>query len=232
MSLKYSLTFALLSFACVAAAAGLWDRIGWFIAPLAWTGISFAMLAVAYGGAGPGLLLKRPSGRRSILGSALYGPYLILSATSFALYRRTTRESAYVEVMPDVFFGRRLTPRECAAGGWVSVLDLAVEFDEARPFRELAGYRSMPVLDATAPTAEQLRAAVDWIIASALKGPVYVHCALGHSRSACVIVAYLLAIGAVETIGVGMRQLRGLRPGVGLSPVQRTALSAFEPRFR
>jgi len=90
-----------------------------------------------------------------------------------------SREPAYAEVVPNLSFGRRLLARECTAVRWVSVLDLAAEFTEARPLRELAGYRSLPVLDATSPTVEQLRSSVAWLTEVVAIGPVYVHCALG-----------------------------------------------------
>jgi protein-tyrosine phosphatase len=94
----------------------------------------------------------------------------------------------------------------------------------------VTGYQSLPILDATAPKEEQLRWAVEWIAEQAAAGPVYVHCALGHGRSACVVIAYLLATGAVRSIAEGVRQLRALRPGVRLQPCQWERLRAFEPQ--
>jgi protein-tyrosine phosphatase len=58
---------------------------------------------------------------------------------------------------------------------------------------------------------------------------VYVHCALGHGRSACVVIAYLLSVGSVRTFFAGTGVLRSLRPGVRLDPEQRRLLRRFEP---
>jgi protein-tyrosine phosphatase len=108
----------------------------------------------------------------------------------------------------------------------VSVLDLAGEFPAARvPSR----YRSLPVLDATAPSEEELRSATAWVAEAVAAGPVYVLCALGHGRSACVVIAYLLSVGSVGTVAEGVRLLRSLRPGVRLHPPQRRLLRRFEP---
>jgi protein-tyrosine phosphatase len=112
----------------------------------------------------------------------------------------------------------------------VGVLDLAGEFPAARPHRELPGYWSLPVLDATAPTEQELRSAVTWVAEAVKSGSVYVHCALGHGRSACVVIAYLLSIGAVGTVAEGVLLLQSLRPGVRLHPTQLRLLRRFEPQ--
>ena len=124
-------------------------------------------------------------------------------------------------------FGRRLSAREARAAGWVSVLDLACEFAATRPLRKLAGYRSLPVLDGTAPTGEQLRSAVAWLTEAVKAGPVYVHCALGHGRSACAVIAYLLSVGSVGTVAEGVAVVRSLRPAVRLQRAQRWRLDRF-----
>lgn len=227
MSLKYSLTFLMLAVVAVFAGAAAWDVIGWFAAGFFHVAVSFTVLSAAYAGAGPGLLRKRPSGRRSIWGWLLLGPYFLLNAATFCAYRLLSHEPPYTQVAPKLFFGRRLSKRETEAVGWAGVLDLAGEFSEARPLRTLRGYLSLPVLDATAPTAEQLRSAVVWIERAVGSGPVYVHCALGHGRSACVVVAYLLETRAVATVTEGVELLQSVRPGVRLHKAQRRAIRAF-----
>jgi protein-tyrosine phosphatase len=228
MSLKYSFVFLILAFACVVLTLVLWEYVGWYGVAFLYSAISFLLLSIAYAGAGAGLLLKQASGRHSILGMLLFGPYFVLNALTFILYRLMSKEPAYAQVAPNVFFGRRLTPGECKEERWNSVLDLAGEFAEVQQLRKLAGYKSLPVLDATAPMEDQLRLAVSWMADRAASGPVYVHCALGHGRSACVVIAYLLSVGAVGTVGEGVLLLRSLRPGVRLHPVQRKRLRAFE----
>ncbi len=191
--------------------------------------LSFTLLAIAYAGAGPRLLLKRGDGSRAVLGWVLFAPYFMLNAITFGLYRVLTRELAYVQVTPTLFFGRRLSSHEHRMGGWSSVLDLACEFTAPKHVRKLPGYRSLPVLDATAPIETELRSALDWLSEAVATGPVYVHCALGHGRSACVVIAYLLTIGTVATAKDGIKLLRSKRPGVRLHPSQLHLLRGFEP---
>lgn len=229
MSLKHALTFQALACGCVVSCQAVWDVIGPPACLFLYIGLSFLLIAIAYAGAGPGLLMKKRTGCKSIWSWLFFGPYFLLNVLTFALYRLLSGEGAYVQVAPNLFFGRWLSAHEAANGRWASVLDLAAEFSAPRPFRKLAGYRSLPVLDATAPTAAELISCTIWIANALSCGPVYVHCALGHGRSACVVIAYLLSVGEVSSVGEGLRRLQSLRPGVGLHPIQRQRLRSFEP---
>jgi hypothetical protein len=230
MSVAYGLVFtvlaALAAFAAVLAAGSLW----WLRIASAAAALSFLLVALAYFGAGPQLLFKRISGRRHPAAWLVHWPYFVLTAFSYQLSRALTREAALVEVAPNVFLGRRLMRREARRAdlpAWVAVLDLAAEMPEPCPLRELANYRSLPVLDATAMSLEQLRDAVEWVKLHAATGPVYVHCALGHGRSATVVAAYLLAVGLAADAETAVKQLRELRPGVRLHRSQRKLLDRF-----
>jgi hypothetical protein len=225
--LRYSLTFLVLAAVCVLVAIPTWESVGWAVFLPLYTVMSFGLLAAAYAGAGPQLLLKRATGRRSVFGWLLFAPYFLLNAVTFSLYHLVSRDAAYVQVAPNLFFGRRLTARESEAAGWTSVLDLAGEFPAAWV---TARYRSIPVLDTAATTEDKLQAAVAWVAESVAVGPVYVHCALGHGRSACVVIACLLSLGSVGTVAEGVRLLRSLRPGVRLHPPQLLLLRWFSPR--
>jgi protein-tyrosine phosphatase len=233
MSVKYSVTFLLLAAAFILAGVAAWEVVGWGSAAFVYAAFSFLLLTVAYAGAGSGMFLKRGDGRRYPLAWLLFAPYFGLNALSFWLYRRSHRGPAYASVAPNLFFGRRLTTREAAEAkslGWCAVLDLAAEFAEVEPLRRVPRYRSLPLLDATAPTEDQLRGAVAWLRESMQSGPVYVHCALGHGRTATVLLAYLLTAGRVSTIRDGLKLLRSLRAGAGLHRGQARLLREFEPR--
>ena len=225
--MPYAAAFVALSVACVAVAWPAWLAVGWPAAFPLYAALSSASLAAAYAGAGAGLVLKRADGRLSAGSWLLFDPYLLFNGLAFAAYRLASREPATCRVSAKLWLGRRLSAGESAAGGWVSVLDLAAEFAEAPPLRRLPDYLSLPVLDGAAPTAAQLRRAVAWLAAT--DGPAYVHYALGHGRSACVVVAFWLAAGEVGTVAEGERRLRALRPGVRLNPAQRRALQEFAP---
>ncbi|WP_088259321.1 dual specificity protein phosphatase family protein [Fimbriiglobus ruber] len=226
--MKYSLVFLALATANVFAGLAAWDVLGWGSVLFFGFAVTSGLLALAYAGVCGRGLGKRADGRHSVAGWAAFGPYFLLSVATFWAYRCFSRECAFARVVPNLYFGRRLTPGEARAVTWVRVLDLAAEFTETRPLRESPGYRSIPVLDTTAPTESQLRAAIGEIEAGVRSGPVYVHCALGHGRSACVVVAYLLSTGHVARAADGVRLLRSLRPGVRLNAAQNRGARAFE----
>ena len=228
MSWKYSLTFLMLATTCVFAGAVAWEVVHWPALPFLYVALSFALLSLAYAGVGPRLLLKRASGRRSAWGWLLFGPYFLLTGMAFHLYRVLSLELAFAQVMPNLFFGRRLTFQEARRLKWVGVLDLACEFEEIGLLRDSSGYRSLPVLDGTSPTEQQMRSVVGWLEEAVPSGPVFVHCALGHGRSACVVIAYLLSVGLVASAAEGEGLLRSLRRGVWLNATQRQQLRKFE----
>lgn len=225
--MKYALVFALLTCACgLVGATAIEPTNGWSLV-FAYPAITFALLSVAYARSEPKLLGKRYDGRRRWVSRLLFAPYLLLTRFSFLMYKFTKRHVAVCEVLPGLLLGRRLNGVEAKSFIGLAVLDLASEFTETRAFRTGEHYLSLPVLDATPPTADQFTQAVGWIAEQLPHRTVLVHCALGHGRSASLVIAYLLHSGSVASVRDGLRLVRGLRPGVGLSPPQRRALEAW-----
>jgi protein phosphatase len=82
----------------------------------------------------------------------------------------------------------------------------------------------------TAPTPQQLRAAIDFINAHRDRGAVYVHCKIGFSRSGAVLGAWLMDRGLAATPAEAVRMLRAVRPGLIVRPEAFAALRAFHSR--
>jgi protein-tyrosine phosphatase len=231
VSLRYAFVFGLLAVAagvfCVAAAG---PTNGVSLVGLYPAG-SFALLCVAYAGVGPKLLGKRADGGRELWARLLFAPYLLLTRFVFVLYRLFTRQPAVSEIAPGLHLGRRLGMKEARRFADAAVLDLAAEFSELPRLQGNGHYRSLPQLDTTAPTVQQLGEAVRWIADQMRERAVFVHCALGQGRSACVVLAYLLHAGRVKDVREGVKLLRQLRPGVGLTGGSRLSL-VFAARVR
>ncbi len=85
----------------------------------------------------------------------------------------------------------------------------------------------IPVPDMEAPTARQLRTAVDTIERAKRSGlGVAVHCAAGKGRTGTVLAAYLVTQGM--TAGEAIRKVRQLRPGSIETFEQERAVADWE----
>ena len=173
-------------------AALAWSEHIWTGLLLAWTSLSLGLVAMAYFGAGAAVFQKR-DGQLSLVARLVLLPYLLGAALSQNRYAR--RLEAWNEVMPGVLIGRVMSAREVArlqaAHSQLAVLDLTAEFS-SNLRACTAAYRHLAVLDLTVPHAAQLAQGADFIEAQHAAGnTVLVHCALGISRSGCVVQAWL-----------------------------------------
>jgi len=174
----------------VVALAGLAIVLGsWFWLLLS-PAVSLALIAMAYV-LGNSAVFRKSNGRLPISTRVVLGPYLCGAFVRFLIYRRC--REPWVEAAPGVYCGRLLTEREALAVremGVTGVLDMTAEHAETRAFLEI-DYLNVPVLDLTPPSREQLDSAVAFIAKHALRGGVYVHCALGISRSVAAANAHI-----------------------------------------
>ncbi len=99
-----------------------------------------------------------------------------------------------------VWLGRRPSnaeARELVRLGVSAVLDVTAEYSEAPALLGL-NYKNLPVLDLTTPPLGALDEGAAFIEEHATRG-VYVHCALGYSRSVCFAAAWLLKAGLADS---------------------------------
>jgi hypothetical protein len=193
-------------------------------------GICFALLSFAYFFSWPRLLGKRRDGKLLISSYALFWPYHLSNYVLLAASRLLLRERPFDEIAPGLFIGARLLPFDRAkatACDFRSVLDLTCEFSETSRLREAAVYFCIPLLDRGTPSQPQLRAGLDFIRKRLEVGPVYVHCAQGHGRSATFAAAWLLATGCVRHPREAVQMLQSKRPLVRLTVGQFSALTEF-----
>ncbi|WP_409077163.1 phosphatase PAP2/dual specificity phosphatase family protein [Pseudomonas sp. MRSN 12121] len=202
-----------LAFAAVAdclAGAWLW---------LWWPALALLLLALNYALFDARGFQKGPDGR---LGSAtrwLLAPYL---AAAWGNSRWWTRKHPQPdEVVDNVWLGRIPPPGELRDSPFGAVVDLCAELsvDSRR-----VAYRCIPVLDLIAPTTAQCREAAEAIESLRAQGPLLVCCALGYSRSATAIAAWLLSTGRAASVDAAIVQIRRARPQIVLQPAHRLAL--------
>jgi protein-tyrosine phosphatase len=209
--MRYAITLGMMGLVLLAGGA-LNPSARWF---LIWAGISFGSVALGYAGIGPRVFGKTSSGRIPLALKILNLPYLAYTWFVWHLVRLLSREAAFNKIDDDLVIGRRLLASE-APDGFDHYVDLTAEFEEPAPIRIRPGYRCLPILDASVPTIEELRGAVE----SSASGRAFVHCAQGHGRTGLFALALLLRRGSVQTIEEGMGLLRSLRPAVRLNREQ------------
>ncbi|MBX2802849.1 MAG: dual specificity protein phosphatase family protein [Myxococcales bacterium] len=195
-----------------------------------WSALSFGLAAAAYAGLGPGVLGKRADGALPPWSIVLNGPFLLFGLASMRFVNATSPAQAYDRVAPGLLLGRRPTGADVEAVDALdvcAVVDLCAELPRSRLWSGDEVLLMVSVLDAMAPSQAQLAQAVSFIDAHLHQGPVLVHCALGRSRSATVVAAWMLARGHCGTVAEAEAALRVERPSVWFTPPQAAALEAF-----
>jgi protein-tyrosine phosphatase len=81
------------------------------------------------------------------------------------------------------------------------------------------------MLDLIVPAPEQLaRAAAEIEQARSAAGRLLVCCALGYSRSAAVVAAWLLSSGRAASVDAAIAEIRRARPRIALDAGARAAI--------
>ena len=200
-----------LLFAAIASIGGgfLW---------LFWPAIALILIACNYAFIGARGFQKQTDGRLTASAIALFAPTI---AGAWINSRLWTRRCAMPnEVVDGVFIGR--IPLQRAS--FDAVVDLCAEL----PCRASAKfYRSIPVLDHIVATDDELRSAAAAIEEARTHGRVLVCCALGFSRSASAVIAWLLMTRRAESLEAAMEMVRRARPAMVLRNPHRAALEAL-----
>lgn len=190
---------------------------------LVWFGVTYVAVGLLYGTAGHRFFGKRQDGT---VGAARYAfmPFLALMRAVHEVHRLTSGERAFDEIAPGLFVGRRPRLQELPPGVTL-VVDMCTEFPASRGVASACAYVCIPTLDGTPPSPAELVRAVDAVLAA--RGPVLVHCAAGHSRSAMVALLAAIVRGTWPDLETAERAARAIRPGIRLNGPQRTAARRY-----
>jgi len=203
--------------ACVLAASpggvALW---------LLWPAVALAVVAYNYAVAGADGFQKT-EGRFSCGATLLLLPYLVAAWLNSRWWTRRHPEPD--PIVDGVWLGRVPATREIAGHGFGAVLDLTAELAApAGPWR----YVNLAWLDLVPPGRDQLAAAARHIDHLRRDGPVLVCCALGYSRSACAVAAWLLDSGRAASVDEALARIAARRPRLALGPAHRIALASLK----
>jgi protein-tyrosine phosphatase/membrane-associated phospholipid phosphatase len=212
LALGYALGAALLA-AIGFRLGGVWL---WFL----WPAVSLTLVALIYLAIGPAGFQKGADGKLSPAAHTLLAPYLCGARINSRL--RTRRRDAFHFVRDGVWIGRLPTRREVQDGRFAGVVDLCAELNCR--VGDVA-YRCVPALDLVPVQADALTRAAHDIENLRQRGDVLVACALGVSRSAAAVAAWLLVTGRAKDPAEALAVVRQARPQVVFDPAMLAPLS-------
>lgn len=210
-----------------AAVAALAVFIGGWGLWLLWIAVSLAIVGAIYAFLDERAFQKSADGSMSLAARWLLAPYLVGAWLNSRWWTRSSPEPG--TVLPGLLIGRIPTRQEREAYGIRSVVDMAAELPCATSG---VRYLSVPQLDLTSPSSNHLERAVQAIESAMASGPVLVCCALGYSRSAAAVAAWLVATGRAAAAVDAADQVRRARPACVLGPEHVGAVDRFVRRAR
>ncbi len=212
LALRYGLGSAI----CAALAVNLGGAWLWLLWPCA----SLLLVALNYAGFGVAGFQKYTDGSLSAASTWLLAPYLLGAWVNSRLWTRKHPQPD--QVAEDIWLGR--VPTEQEAAPFTAVLDLSAELPVRLPGKT---YRNLPLLDLVAPDSEACRQGAELIEQLRQQGPLLVCCALGYSRSATLVAAWLLQSGRADSVEQAIAMIRAARPRIVLGEAQRKALQGL-----
>ncbi len=187
---------------------------------LCWPGVALLMVALHYAMFGVGGFQKDADGRITHGARWLLAPYRLGAWINSRLW--TARQAPAVRVASRVWLGRMPTAAQARALGIARIVDVSAELSSPAGIPT----RCVPMLDLVAPTPTELMTAADAIEAQLRDdGDVLVCCALGYSRSAAAVAAWLLQTGRAEHVDEAIARVREQRPQLVLHEAHRMSLS-------
>ncbi|MDI9220856.1 phosphatase PAP2/dual specificity phosphatase family protein [Pantoea sp. EA-12] len=208
---KYCLGGILFLLAGTAIPCGYW---------LLWPALALLTVAAGYAGLGVTVFQKNSHGNLSLSARMLLLPYLAGAKISRRWFSRHTAQSN--EIAAGVSLGR--FPDEAEQG--IAVFDLTAEFHKGKRGEQC--WQSYPLMDLLVPDIQHLRTAVRQLQQlRQAHDRVLVCCALGLSRSATVVAAWLLAEGYAASAVQAVALVTSRRPQIVLTPAHIATLEAF-----
>ncbi len=233
----YALTFL--------AVGALWfyqattSPVWWLTFLLCNVGLSFALVGLGFAlsvSCGYGstyasqIFGKKANGKRKWWIYPIHWSFFILNGMIFHLHHWRSKENWCDEVFPQVWIGRLPIKQDQKAWSELAVqgvVDATAEFMVQDYIKE-EQLLCIPTFDETPPSLEDLKEASAWIEEKRKLGPVYVHCAYGHGRSATIVAAWLLTYGHCQSVKEAEDLMKEKRPKVRLNSWHKKALEELQ----
>ncbi|WP_417582793.1 phosphatase PAP2/dual specificity phosphatase family protein [Nitrincola sp.] len=194
---------------------------GWALLAM-WPAAALTLVAINYAWAGAAGFQKQ-DGQQAVAVRWLLAPYRLGAWINSRLWTR--QQPAANQITDKVWLGRIPTASELSRGGFDALVDLTAEFDSPRTATQRY---SVPMLDLTVPDVNTLKQAADTLETAHQNGArILVCCALGYSRSALTVAAWLLLSGRADSVNNAIRMIKAGRPQVVFKETHRQVLKAL-----
>jgi protein-tyrosine phosphatase len=215
---KYGITFLVLAGAWLTIAV-LYGGLAWL---LAWLGLSFGAVGLAYLQGSAAIFGKQASGSRRWIATLILWPYFAFTHVVYRLQNAVSREPPWHHVNERLTIGRRLDAVEYPSDV-THICDLTAEFCDPVSIRQSLTYLTFPILDAgSVAPADLLRLARELRVAEGDR--MLIHCANGHGRTGMVAAVWLMVHGFATTVDEAVQMIQRARPQVKLNRRQRAAI--------
>ena len=207
----YFLLFLLsLSLAIYIGGIGLW---------LLWLAGAFVLVSANYLVFGATGFQKQANGHFPFAITILYLPYFAIMWLNSRLWTLKNKPADFI--MDNVYLGRIASHNTLQTKRIVSIVDFCAEL----PIGQFNGYYSLiPVLDMTPLSIKQCQLAAETIDQFQKQGSVLVCCALGYSRSATAVIAWLLLTKRAANVEDAITKVKTARCSVVISSKQKALL--------
>ncbi|WP_202113551.1 dual specificity protein phosphatase family protein [Gilliamella sp. Lep-s21] len=170
---------------------------------------------------------KQTNGRFNLATTILYLPYFIIMWINSRLW--TFKNKPADLIYDNVYLGQIPSKSTLPKNSYSSIVDLCAELPIGHVF---GNYCSIPVLDMTPLTIEQCQQASKMIEQCHKQGNVLVCCALGYSRSATAVIAWLLLTKRASSLDDAITKVKSSRHSVVITTKQRLILSDLFYKFQ
>ena len=201
-------------------AAGVALALGGASLWLLWFTVALSLVAINYALLGPAGFQK-DGGHLALAAATLLAPYL--AAARANVWIRMRGRAPWTHIADEVSIGRLPHRGELESAGFDAVVDMTCELSvDADPLP----YTNVQILDLTLPDVATIEAAVQAIEWRRAAGRVLVCCALGYSRSATAVAAWMVATGRAPDAEAAAARIRAARPQVVLTDAHLAAIAA------
>ncbi|CAG1020460.1 putative protein YnbD [Patescibacteria group bacterium] len=190
---------------------------------LLWMSCSLTAVAIIYSIGKPSWFRKR-DGRMEEAVLVLLAPYLIGAWINSRLW--TYKHPAPHEIVSGVYLSRLPSKQVIDELMPVALVDCCAEL----PLLTNQPIYSIPILDLIEPEVEQIVQGVAAINAAKQHGNVLVFCALGYSRSATIVIAWLIEQGLAQTVDDAIAMLQMIHTRLVLSEAHKQKLADWYER--